>query len=145
MHRVIPIAALLVVVGTTAFVRPAASEPAAALPPGVLAQVRYEGGLCVNGGVCMTQVVVFQDGRVRWPERKGTRLSPAQVRALRRAIAAIDMREVRAHPFTGTCPPAYDGQEAVYRFRGPTPVLRGCRYDLTRVAAVQLLERLLAR
>lgn len=117
----------------------------AVLPPAVLAEVRYEGGLCATGGICMSRVVVFQDGRVRGPDRRAVRLTPARLRALRGAIAAIDMRDVRDHPFTGVCPSAYDGTEAIYRFRGPTPVLRSCTYDLGRVTAVRLLERFLTR
>ena len=145
MRRSLPAVALGVVIVGSTLAGSAGSARAAVLPPGVLADVLYEGGLCVTGGVCMTRVLVLQDGRVRWPERNGTRLSPTQIRALRRAIAAIDMRAVRAHPFTGVCPTAYDGTEAIYRFRGPTPALRSCRYDLTRVGAIRLLERLLGR
>lgn len=123
----------------------ASASFSAAVPRGVLAEVRYVGGLCAPGTLCTARVVVHQDGRVRGAGRPPARLSPAQLGALRRAIAVIDVAEVRAHPFQGTCPTAYDGSEAVYRFRGHVPVLRSCRYDLRRVSAVRLLERLVAR
>ena len=39
---------------------------------------------------------------------------------------------------------AYDGQESVYRFRGFAPSIPSCKYDVRRIRAVRLTERLLA-
>ena len=55
------------------------------------------------------------------------RLTPAERAALLSAIAKLDVRYFRAHPFKGTCPTAYDAQESVYSFRGfprPGPAAR---------------------
>jgi hypothetical protein len=64
--------------------------------------------------------------------------------ALLRAIAKLDTAYLRALPFRGTCPTAYDGTESTYRFRGFARPLPSCKYDLRRVEAVRLTERLLA-
>jgi hypothetical protein len=109
----------------------------------LLAEVRYTGGLCMPRA-CDTRMRLLADGRLL---RNGTlvhRVQAPQLRALRRAIAAIDIAEIRRHPFTGVCPTAYDGQEATYRFRGIRMSLSSCRWDLTHVAAVRSLERLVS-
>ena len=56
--------------------------------------------------------------------------------------AGSTSRYLRAHPFKGTCPIAYDGRSrstasAASRARCP------CTYDLSRVEAVRLVEQLL--
>ena len=61
--------------------------------------------------------------------------------ALTQAIAQLKLATLPK--FKGTCPIAYDGQELHYRFRGK-PEVRSCRYDLRRVRAVQLVDRLIA-
>ena len=38
------------------------------------------------------------------------------VTGLAALIEATDFDAIRAHPFTGTCPVAFDGQEVVYEF-----------------------------
>ena len=70
------------------------------------------------------------------------RLKTTERAALLRAIGAIDAKYLRAHPFKGTCPVAYDGQESTYRFRGFARSLPSCTYDLRGVEAVRLAERL---
>jgi hypothetical protein len=72
------------------------------------------------------------------------RLKPGERLALLRAIKALDPAYLRAHPFKGTCPIAYDGSESIYRIRGFVPPLASCTYDLRGVTAVRLAERLLA-
>jgi hypothetical protein len=44
---------------------------------------------------------------------------PLRLAALDLAIRAADFAELRRHPFTGTCPTAYDGPEVVYTFGAP--------------------------
>ena len=63
--------------------------------------------------------------------------------ALLCAIGTLDAKYLRAHPFAGTCPTAYDGSESIYHFRGVPRALASCTYDLRGVAAVRLVERLL--
>jgi hypothetical protein len=43
-------------------------------------------------------------------------LNPGKVEALVEIIRQTDFEAVRARPFTGTCPTAYDGQESVFAF-----------------------------
>ena len=72
------------------------------------------------------------------------RLKPAERSVLRRAIRDLDAAYFRTHPFTGMCPISYDGQESIYSFRGFRLRLPSCTFDLRRVAAVEVTERLLA-
>jgi hypothetical protein len=76
---------------------------------------------------------------------RSRRLSQRDRRALLRAIAALDSAYLRTHHFKGTCPTAYDGRESIYRFRGFKATLPFCTYDLRRVRAVRVAERILAR
>ena len=73
--------------------------------------------------------------------RRPRRLTVAERRALTQAIAQL--KPATLPKFNGTCPIAYDGQELHYRFRGKREV-RTCKYDLRRVRAVQLVDRLIA-
>jgi len=100
------------------------------------------GGLCVSGSECRS-VLRITDASVAAPGYVTRRLSAGDRAALLRAIDALDLAVLRKHPFDGTCPTAYDGQESIYRFRGFAYPLAGCTYDLRRVAAVQLVDRLL--
>ena len=68
-------------------------------------------------------------------------ITAAERSALTQAIARLKVASLRR--FKGTCPIAYDGQEFHYRFRDK-PEVRSCRYDLRRVRAVQLTDRLIA-
>ena len=108
-----------------------------------IATVVRHGGLCITGMQCravfrITDTTISADGY------RPRRLLRTERTALLRAIRALDLRSVRAHPFTGTCPTAYDGTESIYRFRGVTPQLASCKYALDRVRAVTLTDRLLS-
>jgi hypothetical protein len=93
---------------------PSASEA----PPGPLVSVETRGGHCI-GGTCGSIVVLGTDGTVRTaaepPVELGT-VATEDVTGLTGLIAATDFAEIRSHPFTGTCPVAFDGQEVVYEF-----------------------------
>ncbi len=117
----------------------AASAPAAAPKP--IVTVTRHGGLCVTGTECkstlrITDTTISGDGYV------SRRLKPAERLALLRAIRLLAPAYLRSHPFKGTCPTAYDGSESIYRFRGFAQTLRGCKYDLRGIKAVQLAARL---
>ncbi len=71
------------------------------------------------------------------------RLEPGERLALLRAIDKLDLAYLRTHPFEGMCPTAYDGSESIYRFSGFATLLPACTYDLRRVEAVRLVEKLL--
>jgi hypothetical protein len=100
--------------GPTASPGPSAS----AAPPGPLVSVETRGGHCV-AGTCGSIVVLDSDGRVRTasepPIELGT-VPSEDVTGLVALIEATDFEAIRAHPFTGTCPVAFDGQEVVYEF-----------------------------
>ena len=139
MRQLTPlIAAALLALAVLATAAPAASNP-------VVADVRAVGGLCVRGTICMTRTLLHADGRVVRDGAVVRRLTAARTKEIRRQLAALDLAEVRSHPFTGTCPTAYDGPELVFRLQGVAPPLRGCTWDLSRVPVLQLLERLVAR
>jgi len=72
-------------------------------------------------------IVVERDGRVRQAAQPPNDLgvvSQDALAALDLAIRATDFAELRSHPFTGTCPTAYDGQEVVLEFGAPGGVER---------------------
>jgi hypothetical protein len=68
----------------------------------------------------------------------GSAAAPAPI------VTVVRLAYLRAHPFKGTCPTAYDGAESTYRFRGFETALPSCTYDLSGVEAVRLTNRLLA-
>jgi hypothetical protein len=108
-----------------------------------LVTIVRHGGLCVSGRECRS-VFRVGDATITAPGYVPRRLATGERRALLRAIATLDLAAIRKHPFRGTCPVAYDGQESVYRFRGFTTPLASCTFDLERVPAVRLAARLIA-
>jgi hypothetical protein len=122
----------------TALVAAPAAQSAAEKP---IATITRRGGLCLARTECkqvlrITRTTISGEGY--FPRR----LRPADRTALLRAIAALDVKRLR--PFRDTCPTAYDARESVYRFRGVANALPSCTYDLKRVKAVVVTERLLA-
>lgn len=137
-----PVLALLVVAAMAAAgVAGVLAPRAGAAGSAWVADVRLVGGLCVRGTTCATRLVLHADGRVTRDGAVVRRVPDTRLREIRRAIASLDLVDVRAHPFTGTCPPAYDGQELIVRLHGVPTVLRGCTWDLSRVRAVTLVTR----
>jgi hypothetical protein len=114
-----------------------AREEATAKP---IVTVTRRGGLCLARTACK-QVLRITDTTVAGEGLVPRRLRPAERTALLRAIAALNVTSLR--PFRGTCSIAYDVPESVYRFRGVARALPECTYDLKRVKAVQLTDRLL--
>jgi hypothetical protein len=126
--------------GLTLVALAASGVGSAATPePQLLVSVSATGGLCPSGmchwGARITTTTISADGR------RSRRLTLVERRALTQAIAQLQPASLP--PFTGTCPIAYDGQERHYRFRGKRE-LRSCTFDLRRVRAVQLVDRLVA-
>lgn len=107
--------------------------------PQLLVSVSSSGGHCpisvCHWGARVTTTTISVEGH------RSRRLTLLERRTLAAAIAQL--RPASLPPFTGTCPIAYDGQELTYRFRGKRE-LRTCTYDLRRVRAVQLVDRLIA-
>ena len=121
-------------VEATASPVPAATPTPIPAAVGVLLTVETRGGLCADGP-CGTTVVVGRDGRVRSaakpPSDLGT-VSTEALAALDAAIARTDFAGLRSHPFTGTCPTAYDGPEVVFTFETPggTERVATCEVDV---------------
>jgi hypothetical protein len=96
------------------------AQPAASSPPpsGPLATVETRGGMCLEGA-CDSTIAIETEGRVHAiapaPAELGT-LPDRTLEALTTEIAQADFAALKSHPFTDTCPIAYDGQETIYVF-----------------------------
>ena len=85
---------------------------------GPLVTVQMRGGMCPEG-MCDTSVILERDGRVHSAAKPPNDLGVVDaepLNALNAAIAAADWNSLRAKPFTGECPVAFDGQELIFEF-----------------------------
>ena len=101
---------------------------------GPLLTVRMEGGMCMDGP-CDSAVVLERDGRVhdgKTPASDLGRVSAQSYAALDAAIQTTDFAAMRAKPFTGECPIAFDGQKQIFEFSvgGSTQRLDSCESEL---------------
>jgi len=129
-------------VAPLAVVLTAATSTAKAASPQPIVTITRHGGLCVTGSECRSTLRIG-DTTISGEGYRPRRLTAAERAALLAAIAKLNLRYLKAHPFKGTCPIAYDGSEAIYRFRGFGRPVASCTYDLRGVEAVRLVERLL--
>jgi hypothetical protein len=133
---------VLLTVSLSGLVGAAAASPTVVRSVAPIASVTRHGGLCVTGTECRSTLRI-DDTTISGGGYAPRRLKASERLALVRAIGTLDAKYLRAHPFVGTCPTAYDGSESVYRFRGFPRSLASCTYDLRGVEAVRLAERLL--
>ncbi len=102
------------------------------VPVGPLLTVEARGGECFAAPCGMT-VILERDGRVhsaaKPPNDLGIVTGP-QLVALSDAIAAADFEALKARPFTGECPTAFDGQELVFEFTTASGVQRIATCDV---------------
>jgi hypothetical protein len=101
---------------------------------GPLVTVTVHGGECV-GGPCGSTTVVDRDGRVHQTAPVAAEmgaLSGDLLAALDAAVRNTDFAAIRARPFTGECPVAFDGQEFIYEFGAPggTQRIATCETDV---------------
>lgn len=101
---------------------------------GPLVTVRLEGGMCMDGP-CDSAVVLERDGRVHSaakPPNELGRVSAQTYAALDAAIQTTDFAAMRAKPFTGECPIAFDGQKQAFEFSvgSTTQRLDSCESEL---------------
>ena len=101
---------------------------------GPLVTVTVHGGECV-GGPCGSTTVVERDGRVHQTAPVAAELgalSPDLLTPLDTAVRTTDFAAIRARPFTGECPVAFDGQEFIYEFgaTGGTRRIATCETDV---------------
>jgi hypothetical protein len=135
MTRRIGTAAVLALAGI--FVMACSSSPIDSLlpvPAGPLVKVTTRGGECVNGP-CGSIIEIARDGTVTevLPGSKDLGIVPGNVMvALNAAITAADFVAIRARPFTGECPMAFDGQEVIYEFGAPggTQRIASCETEI---------------
>jgi len=102
---------------------------------GPLVTVEMRGGLCADGGVCDSSVILDRDGRVHAaakPPNDLGHVDTQRMAALAAAIQATDWAALKSHPFTGQCPIAFDGQELIFEFSVGTGSQRiaSCEVDI---------------
>ena len=100
-----------------------------------LVTVELHGGLCADGAECSSSTNLNSDGTVTGdakPPNELGRMTPGVLAQLEAAIAQADFDAIRSRPFTGTCPTAFDGQEAVFTFHLPSGDIRlaECEFEL---------------
>lgn len=112
----------------------AAGSLAAASAP--LLTAVYSGGLCSDGTACRSRRTVTKDGWYLKSEQGRPsgrhRLSKSELKALTRAVRKADLEKIRSVKFTGTCPSAYDGQEAAFtlHLEGGDETVSACEFAI---------------
>jgi hypothetical protein len=101
---------------------------------GPLLTVETRGGECLDGP-CGSTIVVERDGTVHSADQPPTELGTVpepRLAALDSAIKLTDFALLKARPFTGECPTAFDGQEFIFEFGAPGGVERiaTCEVDV---------------
>lgn len=101
---------------------------------GPLLTVEMRGGMC-QAGACDSSVILERDGRVHAaakPPNDLGRVDGQAMAALTAAMQATDWAALKAHPFTGECPVAFDGQELIFEFSVGTGTQRlaSCEVDI---------------
>ena len=109
---------LLTLVGVLALAGCATGTNISVPGTGPLLTVTTRGGDCA-GGPCGSSVILDRDGRVhsaaKPPNDLGT-VPADKMAALTAVIQQTDFALIKAHPFTGQCPVAFDGQELIFEF-----------------------------
>lgn len=126
-----PVSPTVAPTGSAAVVAsPSPSSP----PAGPLVSVETRGGECPQGA-CGSTIVIEANGRVHAtapaPAELGS-LPDVLLDGLATEISKADFAAVKSHPFTGTCPVAFDGQETIYTFTTPsgTERIASCEVDI---------------
>jgi hypothetical protein len=119
--RLVRIVAIVTLSGVLLGCSPSAIASVLPVAAGPLVTMTTRGGECPEG-MCGSAVVIERDGRVHRnapdPAELGT-VPPTVLATLDTLVRTADFDAIRARPFTGTCPMAYDGQEVVYEFGAP--------------------------
>lgn len=95
------------------------AAPTTTTAASTLLTVKLSGGMCVQGQ-CWAVREIAEDGSYVTADGTGAQnsgtLDAALLAELKAQIAQADFAQIKAQPFTGTCPIAYDGQEVTYTF-----------------------------
>jgi hypothetical protein len=125
------------------------SPPAASAnptPSGPLVTVETRGGMCPQGA-CDSTIAIDAGGRVRTiapvPRELGV-LPDDVLEALITVIAQADFVSLKGHPFTGTCPLAFDGQETIYTVTTASGAVRLASCDVVVDPAAPLFVAIAA-
>lgn len=96
-----------------------------------LVQVLYHGGLCPEGE-CKSTRAIGKDGTVYLDKGIKGKLDSQDVTKLKDLIENTNYEKIKSRNFIGTCPTAYDGQEAVYTFymESRQQVIASCDIDI---------------
>ena len=134
--RIIRLAMLLSVIAlSTGSLAACAPSGGVAIPlTGPLVTVQLRGGMCMEGA-CDHSVILERDGRVHSATKPPNELGvvPAgAMAALAAAIQSTDYAALKAPPFTGECPIAFDGQELIFDFAVGTGTqqIASCTVDI---------------
>ena len=135
--RLIRLALLLSVVALAGSLAACSSAATGQLVPGTgpLVTVQMHGGMCADGAMCDSSVILDRDGRAHSAAKPPNDLgvvNAANMASLNAAIAATDFATLKSKPFTGECPMAFDGQELIFEFStlSGTQRLASCEVEI---------------
>jgi hypothetical protein len=133
-HRIRAVVLLGVVAAAVAACQSIPSVASLVPTPGPLVTVTVHGGECPEGA-CGGTTVIERNGRVHQIAPVAAELGaldPNALTALGAAVNTADFEAIRARPFTGECPVAFDGQEFIYEFGTPggTERIATCETEL---------------
>ena len=113
----------------------------------VLVTDRVGGGLCFDEDSdgaygCNTLFTIFTDGKYETSSDRDNKtvdlgsgeITTAELNNLKGLINQTDFSEIKRHPFTDTCPTAYDGSASTYTFyisESVTETIGSCQYELS--------------
>lgn len=129
---VVAVFILVVVIGVAVMLSQQNNQPSkkqALANSTILLSVYAYGGLCPNNNACSTTTIIKNNGTILIIPSVyfngstnslntpfiGT-LNSTELYKLTTLINSENFSALSSHPFTGTCPTAYDGQEVVYTF-----------------------------
>lgn len=94
-----------------------------------LLNIKFNGGLCPDGNACSSTKTIMQNGSVLINNKLKTKTDLTKLTSL---INTVNFDEIRSKKFTGTCPTAYDGQEAIYTFYTSTgaQTISSCEFEI---------------
>lgn len=102
-----------------------------------LVTISYIGGLCPDG-VCSSVQAILKDGSFFIDGKLKSQIQKSEISQLENLINTTNFEAIKAVKFTGTCPTAYDGQEATYTFNTShgQETLSSCRVKIDYQSAL---------
>jgi hypothetical protein len=78
------------------------------------ASLTYRGGLCMTGDDCQNTYMIYPSGQITYNGEISSTIPQSEIMSLQEQIRTADYAAIKARPFNGTCPTAFDGSEAIY-------------------------------